>query len=89
MLGRLGGEEFLALLPDAGEEAAAHAAERLRTAVADAGGPVPVTASVGWAVLHEGEESDDVVRRADTALYAAKSAGRNRVRGPATLPRRR
>ncbi len=89
VLGRLGGEEFLALLPDAGEEAAAQAAERLRSAVADAGGPVPVTASVGWAVLHEGEESDDVIRRADTALYAAKSAGRDRVRGPATLPRRR
>jgi two-component system cell cycle response regulator len=89
VLGRLGGEEFLALLPDAGEEAAAQAAERLRSAVAEAGGPVPVTASVGWAVLNEGEESDDVIRRADTALYAAKSAGRDRVRGPATLPRRR
>ena len=89
VLGRLGGEEFLALLPDTSEEAAAPAAERLRTAVAGAGGPVPVTASVGWAVLHDGEESDDVIRRADTALYAAKSAGRDRVRGPATLPRRR
>jgi two-component system cell cycle response regulator len=88
VLGRLGGEEFLALLPDTDAEAAARAGERLRAAVADAGGPVPVTASVGWAVLEDGEAPDALVRRADAALYAAKAAGRNRVRGPATLPRR-
>jgi two-component system cell cycle response regulator len=92
VLGRLGGEEFLALLPDTGEEAASHAAERLRAAVQDvgsAGGLPPVTASVGWAVLAGGDEPDDLVRRADMALYSAKAAGRNRVGGPATLPRRR
>lgn len=88
VLGRLGGEEFLALLPDTDEEAAARAAERLRSAVAHAGGPVPVTASVGWAVLGDADESDDVIRWADIALYAAKSDGRDRVRGPASLPRR-
>lgn len=88
VLGRLGGEEFLALLPDTGAEAAAAAGERLRAAVAGAGGPEPVTASVGWAVLEADEEPDALVRRADRALYAAKAAGRNAVRGPATLPRR-
>ena len=88
VLGRLGGEEFLALLPDTDEEAAAHAGERLRAAVAGAASPVPLTASVGYAVLADDEAADDVVRRADAALYAAKDAGRNRVRGPATLPRR-
>ena len=88
VLGRIGGEEFLALLPDTGEEAAAHAAERLREAVEAARGPVPLTASVGYAVLEGGEAPDDLVRRADTALYAAKAAGRNTVHGPATLPRR-
>ncbi len=88
VLGRLGGEEFLALLPDTDEEAAVRAAERLRAAVADAGGPVHVTASVGWAVLRGGEAPDDLVRRADNTLYEAKAAGRNCVRGPATLPRR-
>jgi two-component system cell cycle response regulator len=88
VLGRLGGEEFLALLPDTGGEAAARAGERLRAAVAAAGGPVPVTASVGWAVLRPGEAPDDLVRRADDALYVAKQDGRDRVRGPATLPRR-
>jgi PleD family two-component response regulator len=49
---------------------------------------VYVTASVGWAVLRGGEAPDDLVRRADNALYEAKAAGRNCVRGPATLPRR-
>jgi two-component system, cell cycle response regulator len=88
VLGRLGGEEFLALLPDTGEEAAARTAERLRAAVARAGGPVRVTASVGWAVLRSGEAPDELVRRADDALYAAKEEGRDRVRGAATLPRR-
>jgi len=88
VLGRLGGEEFLALLPDTDADAAARTAERLRAAVAAAGGPVAVTASVGWAVLEDGEEPDGLVRRADTALYTAKAAGRDRVRGPATLPRR-
>ena len=88
VLGRLGGEEFLALLPDTDAEAAARTGERLRAAVEEAGGPVPLTASVGWAVLDDGEAPDALVRRADAALYDAKAAGRNRVRGPATLPRR-
>ena len=88
VLGRLGGEEFLALLPDTNEDAAAHAAERLRAAVEHANGPVPLTASVGYAVLGDEEAADDLVRRADAALYGAKAAGRNAVRGPATLPRR-
>ena len=88
VLGRIGGEEFLALLPDTDEAAAAHAAERLREAVEAARGPVPITASVGYAVLEDGEAPDDLVRRADTALYEAKAGGRNTVRGPATLPRR-
>ena len=88
VLGRIGGEEFLALLPDTDEEAAQHAAERLRAAVAAAASPVPLTASVGYAVLRGGEEPDELVKRADEALYAAKAAGRDAVRGPATLPRR-
>jgi two-component system cell cycle response regulator len=88
VLGRLGGEEFLALLPDTNDAAAARAAERLRAAVSNAGGPMRVTASVGWAVLLPGEAPDDLVRRADDALYAAKQDGRDRVRGAATLPRR-
>jgi two-component system cell cycle response regulator len=92
VLGRLGGEEFLVLLPDTDEDAAAVAADRLRLAVARADGPARVTASAGWAVLADDEGPDDLVRRADTALYGAKAAGRNRAQGArhpsATLRRR-
>jgi two-component system cell cycle response regulator len=84
-LGRLGGEEFLALLPETGARAAHRAAEHMRENVAATG----VTISVGWATWG-GEDPDELLRRADDALYAAKAHGRNCVQGaPATLPRRR
>jgi diguanylate cyclase (GGDEF)-like protein len=82
-LGRLGGEEFLALLPDAGEAAAASAAEKLRAEVAAArvaheGRDLAVTVSAGWATW-AGEAAEDLLRRADEALYEAKRSGRGRV----------
>ena len=77
-LGRLGGEEFLILLPDTDAAAASHVAEKLRHEVAAAPSPVPVTVSVGVATW-DGEASDDLLQRADDALYAAKDAGRDRV----------
>ena len=77
-LGRLGGEEFLILLPDTDAAAASHVAEKLRLNVAAAPSPVPVTVSVGVATW-DGEASDDLLQRADDALYAAKDAGRDRV----------
>ena len=84
-LGRLGGEEFLALLPDADADAGAVAAEKLRASVEEVG----VTVSIGWAAW-EGESADELLIRADDALYIAKSRGRDCVVGaPATLPRRR
>ncbi len=78
-LGRLGGEEFLALLPDADAAAAAAAAEKLRAEVAaltvEHDGPdLAVTVSIGWAAW-EGEAADELLRRADDALYEAKRAG--------------
>jgi len=81
---RYGGEEFLVLLPEQTLETAALAAERLRRVVEDLGVPHPdggvVTVSVGVAAPAEGGESaDDLVAQADTALYAAKARGRNRV----------
>ena len=92
-LGRLGGEEFLALLPDTDEASAAAMAERLRATVEAVRVPAEegvlrVTVSIGWATLHESEDVDSLVRRADEALYGAKDAGRDRVQAAATLPRR-
>lgn len=85
VLGRMGGEEFLALLPDTGTTEAMALAERLRVAVA-ALQPVPgeetprVTISVGVATSKsEDKDAHDLIRRADRALYDAKRAGRNRV----------
>jgi two-component system, cell cycle response regulator len=84
-LGRLGGEEFLALLGDTGAEAAPAALEKLRTSVRETG----VTVSIGWAAW-QGESADMLLQRADDALYAAKGLGRDCVvSAPATLPDRR
>jgi two-component system cell cycle response regulator len=77
-LGRLGGEEFLVVLPETDEHAATRVAEKLREEVAGARGPVPVTCSVGVATW-DGETPEQLLRRADEALYAAKDAGRDRV----------
>ncbi|HEX6024322.1 MAG TPA: GGDEF domain-containing protein [Solirubrobacter sp.] len=77
-LGRLGGEEFLILLPNTRAEAAVFVAERVRAEVAEADTPVPVTVSIGLATW-KGETADELLHRADEALYAAKQAGRDRV----------
>ncbi len=85
LVGRTGGEEFLALLPRAPMALAAEVAERLRAAVAlldtsDLAPDLRVTVSVGVAELGAGEAGIEcLARRADEALYRAKSAGRNRV----------
>lgn len=80
---RLGGEEFLALLPGTGPVRAMAIAERLRSTV-EIGptGGVSVTVSVGVAVLSpeiEDRTYATMFARADGALYAAKAAGRNQV----------
>jgi diguanylate cyclase (GGDEF)-like protein len=83
-LGRLGGEEFLALLPDTSLDHAPAACEKLRASVEEVG----VTISLGWAAW-EGESADELLQRADDAVYAAKARGRDCVMAaPATLPRR-
>jgi diguanylate cyclase (GGDEF)-like protein len=85
ILGRWGGEEFVAILPGAPPEAVRATGERIRRAVesepvhAD-GELIPVTVSVGVAMLGEDiQASAELVRRADAALYRAKGSGRNRV----------
>jgi two-component system, cell cycle response regulator len=93
-LGRLGGEEFLAVLPDTDADAAAAVAERMRAEVAATvvehdGVALHVTVSIGMATWDEDESPEVVLRRADEALYAAKAAGRDRtLSAPASVPRR-
>jgi diguanylate cyclase (GGDEF)-like protein len=83
---RYGGEELLLILPEQDVASARVAAERHRAAVERVAIPhrlnAPwnvVTLSAGVAVASPGEAPDDVLRRADIALYAAKRSGRNRV----------
>lgn len=77
---RWGGEEILAVLPDADASAASLAAERVRRAVEASTAPT-VTVSVGVAQWKEGEPPYAAIGRADGALYDAKKRGRNRVCG--------
>jgi len=84
MLARVGGEEFLALLPMTDLSAALLLAERLRltldaTTVVENGIAIHMPASFGVAELMGNEGYNDWFRRADTALYKAKAAGRNAV----------
>jgi diguanylate cyclase (GGDEF)-like protein len=81
---RYGGEEFLALLPETNLTGAATLAEKVRAAVAagtfgEEGNNFSVTISVGVAELQGEESGNDMIARADTALYRAKQMGRNRV----------
>ncbi len=83
-LGRLGGEEFALLMPDTTVLGAAQLADRLRAAIAQADQPIDgldlrITASLGMAARQTGESFDTLYARADAALYAAKTGGRNRV----------
>ncbi|TML23303.1 MAG: GGDEF domain-containing protein [Actinobacteria bacterium] len=81
--GRIGGEEFAILLPETDAAGAVAVAERVRRSLR-ALRPTPersgaVTASFGVAQLTPGETGDELLRRADVALYRAKSEGRNTV----------
>lgn len=83
MVGRVGGEEFVWIIPGNSEGDVAEIAERLRQSIAQSsgvGGVPPVTISAGFAKLNRDDTSLSLFARADAALYAAKNAGRNRVR---------
>jgi two-component system cell cycle response regulator len=87
LVARLGGEEFVVILPDISVEMAYFIGERLRRSIADEpfsvnveGGAVKVTTSVGGAIISAGEnEMEGALKRADDALYKAKELGRNTV----------
>lgn len=87
LLFRIGGEEFILLLPDTQEAAAAVVAEQLRASIAESRllDGRRLTVSIGVSELQPGESVDSWMKHADDALYAAKKAGRNRVvcAGPA------
>ncbi|GAB5389516.1 MAG: PleD family two-component system response regulator [Alphaproteobacteria bacterium] len=87
MVARMGGEEFVVILPEVDEQRGLALAERLRAAIADKpfaisaeAGQVKITVSVGAAVTRDpAEPPQSLLSRADEALYEAKNAGRNRV----------
>jgi diguanylate cyclase (GGDEF)-like protein len=88
--GRIGGEEFAALLPCSLEEGVV-AADRVREAFENSGivvdeGPVDTTVSIGVAGGPAGTELEVLLAAADTALYQAKRGGRNRVEAAEELP---
>ena len=92
VLARIGGEEFVMLLPETDEDAGALADDRLRETIPNAAGLLPdkdlhVTISIGIAGATLSMASyEAMLKRADEALYEAKRAGRNRVmRAPALL----
>lgn len=79
---RWGGEEFIVLMPSTLRDQGSALAERARAQISQASIPFvarQVTASFGVAQLETGDTEDELIRRADKALYAAKEQGRNRV----------
>ncbi|MEO9243360.1 diguanylate cyclase [Pseudomonas inefficax] len=83
-IARFGGEEFVLLLPQTSPAAAAQIAEVLRATVEACpfhfkGERVVITTSIGLGAFRLGERGDQVLKRADAALYRAKESGRNRV----------
>jgi len=87
VVGRYGGDEFVVMLPENDLDAARQVAERLRKSIArrqiaTPKGSAKITASLGVAAVDCEETSlEQLLARADQALYAAKQSGRNRVSG--------
>ncbi|QJT07485.1 sensor domain-containing diguanylate cyclase [Oceanidesulfovibrio marinus] len=86
LCGRIGGEEFAVLLPETDLQGAAEAAERVRASlenicfILEEGARVCVTASLGVAEMGGSEDTlQELIKRADDALYEAKETGRNKV----------
>jgi diguanylate cyclase (GGDEF)-like protein len=83
MLARWGGEEFVVICLDCSVADASSVAEKIRLRIAagdmDEGSHIPLTASLGVAAMPEADSFSRSFRLADTAMYRAKSSGRNRV----------
>jgi two-component system cell cycle response regulator len=83
---RLGGEEFVVVMPDTSLVVATRIAERVRSVIEaeafpldEQAGAIPVTVSIGLADRGIDSNPDALFKRADRALYASKASGRNRV----------
>jgi diguanylate cyclase (GGDEF)-like protein len=76
---RIGGEEFIIIAPHTPQVDAYVIAEKIRKAVEEAHLVIPITISFGVAQYEHCEEKDNLFKRADNALYKAKSTGRNKV----------
>ena len=84
MIGRFGGEDFILLLPNTTTEQAQHVAERCRIALTELNfvyeqQPFSISASFGISSSQNASEPQQIIRQADQALYAVKTAGRNQV----------
>ena len=84
-VGRLGGDEFLVVLPEGNERGATRVAQKILPAlmapIAVGGHQLGVSSSIGVAIFpKDGETFDELLRNADTAMYRAKNAGRNTYR---------
>ena len=84
MIGRFGGEEFILFLPNTTTEQAQHVAERCRIALTELNfvyeqQPFSISASFGVSSSQNASEPQQIIRQADQALYAVKTAGRNQV----------
>ena len=86
MVFRVGGEEFCVVMPGLAQGDAVAVAERLRSAVAQSRFRVPLRISIGLAAYpDDGTTREELLGHADTALYAAKGAGKNRTSAYADL----
>lgn len=91
MVCRIGGEEFVIVLPNTSADVATKIADRMRRSVSGTpfnvgsrNGPLTVTVSIGVAAVESASDTmESVMKRADEALYSAKRAGRNRVNSTA------
>jgi diguanylate cyclase (GGDEF)-like protein len=82
VVGRYGGEEFVIMIPEAANDAARNLSERLRKNLSQMKFEdlPPITISLGIATYpYDGKDAEDLIKKADAAMYAAKRAGRNQV----------